>query len=329
MENPFILIAVFVACLITYQLLTRNRRKLKKIRQEWETGTYIALHEDIQSVSSYWRNKKECAEFYAGIDQITWDDLAMDQVFKKMNYTKTSVGSEYLFNQLRDIDPKLEGLQSKEELYTLVAQDDKLREQVLLILSSLGKRNYADSSSYFYHFNDHKINFAYVYVLLACIPIISVFLMFFSLKVGIISLIISLLINALIYYRNKKTLENNLHSITYVAAIVNTGKSLASVRHPQFSIYRDLMKKEGKGLKRVSFFGKVLSIGTYTGGDFDILLEYFRIVFLLDFISYNQIVKAIVTHQNAYQQLWEAIGELDAAIAIAFYRKSLSSYVLP
>lgn len=329
MENPLLLIAVFVACLITYQLLTRNRRKLKKMRQEWETGTYIALHEDIQSVSSYWRNKKERAEFYAGIDQITWDDLAMDQVFKQMNYTKTSVGSEYLFNQLRDINPKLKGLQSKEELYTLVAQDDKLREQVLLILSSLGKRNYADSSSYFYQFNDHQIKFAYVYVLLACIPIISVFLMFVSFKVGIISLISSLLVNALIYYRNKKTLENDLHSITYVAAIVNTGKGLASVRHPQFSIYRDLMKKEGKGLKRVSFFGKVLSIGTYTGGDFDILLEYFRIVFLLDFISYNQIVKAIVTHQNAYKQLWESIGELDAAIAIAFYRKSLSSYTLP
>lgn len=329
MENPFLLIAVFVACLIAYQLLTRNRRKLKKIRQEWETGTYIALHEDIQSVSSYWRNKKERAEFYAGIDQITWDDLAMDQVFKQMNYTKTSVGSEYLFNQLRDIDPKLERLQSKEELYTLVAHDDKLREQVLLILTSLGKRNYADSSSYFYHFNDHQIKFAYVYVLLACMPIFSVFLMFFSFKAGIISLISSLLINALIYYRNKKTLENDLHSITYVAAIVNTGKSLASVRHPQFSTFRDLMKKEGKGLKRVSFFGKVLSIGTYTGGDFDILLEYFRIVFLLDFISYNQIVKAIVTHQNAYQQLWESIGELDAAIAIAFYRKSLSSYTLP
>lgn len=329
MENPFLLIVVFVVCLIAYQLLTRNRRKLKNIRQEWESGTYIALQEDLQSISSYWKNKKEHAEFYAGIDQITWDDLAMDQVFKKMNYTRTSVGSEYLFNQLRDIDPKLEGLQSKEELYALVAKDDKLREQVLLILSSLGKRNYADSSSYFYRFNDHKIKFAYVYVLLACVPIFSVFLMFFSLKVGLVSLISSLLINALVYYRNKKTLENDLHSITYAAAIVNTGKSLASIRNPQFSLYRDILKREGKGLKRVSFFGKVLSIGTYTGGDFDILLEYFRIVFLLDFISYNQIVKAIVTHQNAYQQLWEAIGELDAAIAVAFYRKSLSTYTLP
>ncbi|MDE0582542.1 hypothetical protein ON064_05735 [Planococcus sp. A6] len=329
MESPFIFMGLFVVCLITYQLLTRNRRKLKKIRQEWETETYIAIKEDVQSVSSYWRNNKERSEFYAGVDQITWDDLGMDQVFKKMNYTQTSVGSEYLFDQLRDIDPKLDGLQSKEELYTLMAKDDVLREKVLLILSSLGKRNYADTSSYFYNFSDHKIKFAYMYVLLACLPIFSLLLMFFSLKVGIISLVSSLVINAVIYYRNKKMVENDLHSITYAAAIVNTGRSLTSIRHSQFSVFDDIFKKEGKGLKKVSFFGKVLSIGTNTGGDFDVFFEYFRIVFLLDFISYNQIMKAIVTHQKAYRQLWESIGELDAAIAIAFYRKSLSFYTLP
>lgn len=275
MGNPFLLIAVFAVCLIAYQLLTRNRRKLKNIRQEWETGTYIALHEDFQSVSSYWKNKKEHAEFYAGVDQITWDDLAMDQVFKKINYTKSSVGSEYLFNQLHDIDPKFEGLQSKEELYKLVEKDEKLRERVLLILSNLGKRNYANSSSYFYNFNDHKIKFAYLYAFLACVPLISISLMFLNLTVGIISLIGSLVINALVYYRNKNALDNDLHSITYAAAIINTGESLASIRHPQFSIYDDILKKEGKGLKRVSFFGKVLSIGTYTGGDFDI---FFRVL---------------------------------------------------
>lgn len=329
MENPFILIGLFVAGFIVYQLLTRNGRKLKKIRQEWETGDYIALREDIESVSSYWRNKKEHADFYAGVDGITWADLAMDQVFKKLNYTKTSVGSEYLFNQLRDIDPKLERLQSKEELYRLIEKDDALREKILFILSSLGKRNYADTSSYIYNFTDQKIKFAYVYIILACLPIFSIFLMFFSLKTGIISLISALLINGLIYYRNKRMLDNDLHSITYAAAIVNTGKSLAAVRHPQLLVFQEILKREGKGLKRASFFGKVLSIGTYTGGDFDILLEYLRIVFLLDFISHNQIVRTIFTHRQAYQQLWEAIGELDAAIAIAFYRKTLPFYTTP
>lgn len=329
MENPFVLIGIVVACLIAYQLATQNRRKLKKLRQEWETGIHSALSEDVRSVSSYWRNKKERSVSYAGVDQITWDDLAMDQVFQKINYTKSSVGSEYLFNQLRDIDPKFEGLKAKEELYTLMARDEKLREKILLVLSDLGKRNYANTSSYFTNFNEHKIKFAVIYVLLASFPILSFLFMFFSVEAGIISLVSSLAINAVIYYRNNKMLENDLHSITYLAAIVNAGKSLAAIRHPQCSVFSDVLKREGKGLRKVSFFGKVLSIGTNTGGDFDVLFEYFRIVFLLDFISYNQIVKTIVTHQKAYQQLWESIGELDAAIAIAFYRKSLSCYALP
>lgn len=329
MENSFILIGIVVAGFIVYQLMTQNGRKLKKIRQEWETGDFIALSEDVETVSSYWRNKKEPADFYAGIDGITWDDLSMDQVFKKLNYTKSSVGSEYLFNQLRDIDPKLQGLQSKEELYTLMEKDDALREKVLVILSGLGKRNYADTSSYFYNLNDQKIKFPYIYVFLACLPVLSVLLMFFNFNMGLLSLTGSIVLNAVIYYRNKKLLDNDLHSITYAAAIVNTGKRLAAVRHPQLPVFGDILKIEGKGLGKVSFFGQILSIGNKSGGDLDVLFEYFRIVFLLDFISYNQIVKTIATHRQAYQQLWEAIGELDAAIAVAFYRKSLPFYTRP
>lgn len=329
MENGFILIGLFVAGFIVYHLLTRNGRKLKKIRQEWETGEFIALNEDVESVSSYWRNKKEHADFYAGVDGITWDDLAMDQVFKKVNYTQTSVGSEYLFNQLRDIDPELEDLQSKEELYRLVEEDQALREKVLLVLSGLGKRNYADTSSYFYELNDQKIKFAYIYIFLACLPVLSVLLMFFDFNLGLLSLTGSIVINAVVYYRNKNMLENDLHSITYAAAIVNAGKSLAAVRHPQLPVFEDILKREGRGLGKVSFFGQLLAIGNKNGGDFDLFFEYFRIVFLLDFISYNQIVQAIVAHQKAYQRLWKAIGEVDAAIAVAFYRNSLSDYALP
>lgn len=329
MENGFILIGLFVAGFIVYQLLTRNGRKLKKIRQEWETGDFIALSEDVESVSSYWRNKKERTDFYAGVDGITWDDLSMDQVFKKVNYTQTSVGSEYLFNQLRDIDPKLGDLQSTEELYRLVEKDQALREKVLLILSGLGKRNYTDTSSYFYELNDQKIKFAYLYIFLACLPVLSVLLMFFNFNLGLLSLTGSIVLNAVIYYRNKKMLENDLHSITYAAAIVNTGKSLAAMRHPQLPVFEDILKREGRGLGKVSFFGQLLAIGNKNGGDFDLFFEYFRIVFLLDFISYNQIVNTIAAHRKAYQQLWEAIGQLDAAIAVAFYRKSLPFYTTP
>ncbi|MFD1929585.1 hypothetical protein ACFSFY_16200 [Sporosarcina siberiensis] len=329
MEKVIVLFIIAVVFVIAYNFLIRDKRKLKSLRQEWENGVYFALSEDVKSVSSYWMNKKDTNTFYTGVDQLTWNDLSMQDVFEKLNYTKSTVGSEYLFNQLRDIDPKHTRTDKKEQLYTLFSTDQQLREKVQLILISLGKRNYTDSSSYFYKFKNHKIKHAYLYIILACLPVLSIILIFFSLKYGLASLFCAFLLNVFVYYRNQRSLENDLHSITYVASIVNAGKSLAAIRHPKFTTFSRLFKEEGKGLRRISLFGKVLSLGSNSGGDFDVLFEYIRILFLLDFIAYNQIVKTIVTHQNAYKELWEMTGELDAAIAVAFYRRSLTSYTKP
>lgn len=328
MIHPFFIILIVAALLIAYHLLTRNNKKLKKLRKEWETGDFIAINEDYKSISSYWANKKTHEGNYDGIDQLTWDDLAMEEVFKRINYTQSTVGSEYLFNQLRDIDPKLEGVHKKEELYKLLANNQGLREKVLLVLSSLGKRNYTKSSSFFYEINEKKNRSTFIYMLLALLPVASVVFMFFNLGYGITSLFTAFLINVIVYYRNKRALDNDLFAITYVAAVVNTGKQLAAIKDPAFAMHANEFRKAIKPLKKVSFFGKIVSFGG-TGGEFDVLFEYFRILFLVDLISYNQILKAIANHQAEYQAVWVHIGKLDAAIAVAFYRKSLAVYSTP
>ena len=91
---------------------------------------------------------------------MTWDDLAMNEVFKKLNYTQSTVGSEYLFNQLRDINPSLVRVQNNQELYTLLASNQELREEIILILQVSGKRNYTNSSSFFYENQGNKITHA-------------------------------------------------------------------------------------------------------------------------------------------------------------------------
>lgn len=312
-----------------YHLLTSDRRKLKRFREEWETGAFNAQIEDVYTVSSYWRNKRKHEDTSIGIDQLTWDDLAMQEVFEKLNYTQTSVGSEYLFDLLHDVDPALVDAADKEALYTLLLNDHVLREKVLLILSSLGKDDYANTSLYFYDFDDQKLKRPLMYVILFCLPFMSMFLMFASLQYGLISLFGSFMINLFVYYKNKRYLENDLRSMTYVASMIHTGKKLATIEQPIFTVYKNMMKGDGQGLRKISFWGKVLSIGGNRGGDFDFLFEYFRIVFLLDFIAYNRIVQAMITYRTSYKRLWESIGELDAAIAVAFYRKSLAQYTIP
>lgn len=327
--KPIIIILLLVAVLIVYHFVTKNNKKLNKIRKEWESGYFHAVSENYQSVSSYWENKKRSKSGYDGVDQLTWDDLAMNEVFKKLNYTQSTVGSEYLFNQLRDINPSLVQQQNNEELYTLLASNQELREEIILILSGLGKRNYTNSSSFFYENQDDKIKHTSIYILLAIFPILSLILMFYSLKYGIILILSSFLLNTIIYYRNKLIVENELYAVSYVAAIIHAAKSLASINHPKFTTNAKEFRQKVHPIKKVLTLTKIVAFGKEGGGEFDFIFEYIRIIFLLDFISYKKIIKTVFNYKEEYRKVWERIGELDAAIAVAFYRKSLDTYCTP
>jgi len=327
--KPIIIILLLVVAFIVYHLLTKNNKKLKKIRKEWESGHFHAVSENDKSVSAYWENKKNSKPVYDGVDQLTWDDLAMNEVFKKLNYTQSTVGSEYLFNQLRDINPSLVQVQNNEELYSILASNQELREDIILILSGLGKRNYTNSSSFFYDNQGNKIKNASIYILLAVVPIVSIILMFCSLKYGVMLILGSFLLNTIIYYRNKSILENELFAVSYVAAIIHAAKSLASVSHPKFTIYAKEFKQKVRPIKKVLTLTKIVAFGKEGGGEFDFIFEYIRIIFLLDFISYNKIIKTVSNHKEEYRKVWQLIGELDAAIAVAFYRKTLNTYCTP
>ncbi|MBD7944283.1 hypothetical protein H9650_09140 [Psychrobacillus sp. Sa2BUA9] len=325
--STFFIIAIVVIAFISYHLLTRERKKLKKFREEWASGIFSSPEADLNSISSYWFNKKKQLKVYDGVDELTWADLGMNEVFKKLNYTQSSVGEEYLFNELRAIDPNKK--ESNEALYSLFTENVNLREKILLILSDLGKENYTNSSSYFFDFKEIEIKKTYMYVILALLPIASLLFLFISIKYGIISFIGSLILNGIIYYRNKTKIENNLHSVGYAAAIIFAGKRIASLKDLMLMPYIDGLKKSVQPLKKVVTFNRIATLGSGGSGEFDLLLEYVRILFLLDFISYNKIFKTISAHQKEYEEVWTLVGKLDAAIAVSYYRNTLDTYCTP
>ena len=202
----------------------------------------------------------------------------------------------------------IEHAQGNEELYTLLASNPELREEILLILSGLGKRNYTNSSSFFFDLHSIKIKNAFVYVLLALLPVASIVFLFYSLKHGLACLFGSFLINTIVYYRNKSKLENDLFSASYAAGVIRAGKRLASVRHPKFKPHAMEFKEKVQPIKKILVVDRIISFGSGGGGDFDLIFEYIRILFLLDFISYNKIIKTISKHRDEYRDVWERIG---------------------
>ncbi|WP_434284108.1 hypothetical protein [Clostridium botulinum] len=54
----------------------------------------------MTSILSYFKNTKDRKTFF--IDDITWNDLDMNEVFIRINNTQFSVGEEFLYNTLRE-----------------------------------------------------------------------------------------------------------------------------------------------------------------------------------------------------------------------------------
>lgn len=301
----------------------------KRFRREWETGTFSRQREATESVASYWENKKNSTPSYDGVDLLTWHDLSMDQVFQKINYTQTSVGSEYLVNQLRDITLSHDHFEKDEQLYIALENNQEIREEILILLSKLGKRDYTNSSSFFYGGSHKGLKNPNVFLFLGLLPVASIVLLFFQLKWGLFCLFLSFLVNSFMYYRYKNAFTYGLHSVTYAASIINTGKKLSTLQDASISKYAKRLKSNLKPLKRILFLSNFVSIGNKGGGEFDVIFEYIRILFLIDFISYGKIIDTVTKHAENYRDVWQTIGKLDAAIAVALYRRSLTSHCTP
>ena len=72
------------------------------------------------------------------LDDITWNDLGMDEIFKRMNYTLSASGEEYLYYTLRTLRQKEEELIHLEEVVRFFGEHPDLRVQVQLVMNRLG-----------------------------------------------------------------------------------------------------------------------------------------------------------------------------------------------
>lgn len=63
------------------------------------------------------------------IDDITWNDLGMDEVFKCINNTNSSVGQEYLYKMLREPVADAEKLHELDRLADEFTANEKKESQ--------------------------------------------------------------------------------------------------------------------------------------------------------------------------------------------------------
>ena len=321
-----ILVTVFIIGIID------NAKKKKyfiaKIKKEY--GTFANKdykEEQYKSIPSYF--KKHMGNVFV-IDDITWNDLEMDILFKMMNNTYSSAGEEYLYYLLRTPKKKIQELEEQEKLVRFF--DSNERERILLqqIFNKLGKTgkfsiydymNYLDTLGKRSNLKQHIMNFLFL-------PILGLF--FVNTGIGVVALITLIGINIISYFKEKDAIAPYVTSFMYVIRLLQATTELEAAKIKEIVPYVDKLNVSKRKFRKFRGYAKIVTSDMNASGNpLSILFDYVKMIFHIDIISFNSMFEDLKQHVNEVDEMITMIGRIEASIAIANYRRALDYYCVP
>ncbi|WP_042473151.1 MutS-related protein [Bacillus ndiopicus] len=324
MKITLIIASFLVLITIINLTLNSNRRKIKKIREDWEQK-HQPEEEPPQSVASYWCNKRDACKSQI-IDDYTWHDLNMDEVYKKIKFTYTSPGSEKLYATLREIHLEGEQHSKREALIKKLSENLALKEDLQFILHAIGKKNYMNSSAYMYRTDEKEIKNKWVYSLCSALPLLSLLVAVFSVKIAIFLFFGCAIMNTIIYMSIKDQYESEFFSLLYTISIISGAKRMTKLEQPEIAEEKKELIPQIKKLAPLYKYVHLISKNKETPAE--IVMDYLRTFFLVDFLIYSRMMKHLTKNQEAYTRTWEFVAEIDICLSILHMREQYT-YSIP
>ncbi len=276
--------------------------------------------ERFQRIPGYF--EKNSADFQ--IDDITWNDLGMDTIFMRTNYTISSTGEEYLYYMLRTPQFEEDRLKHFDEVveYYREHEEERLDYQCLMQkLGTTGKFSLYDYLDYLERLENRSNTKDYILIAVfaACVGLCCM-----ELTLGIIAILIWTGYQMFSYFKVKKDNEPYLISLAYVIRLINIAEKAVKFLPEVCDEERDILQEAGKNLnksKRGSFwvFGGMNKTGNFLDG----ILDYLRMTFHFDLIYFNRMREEMIQNLDKINILVEKLGYIEAAISVGMYRESL------
>lgn len=278
-----------------------------------------------QHISMYYR--KHQAPYQ--IDDITWNDLDMDDVYRKMNYSHSTVGDEYLYYRLRTPMQTPEDAVKLEKYIRYFMQHEKERVTLQLQFAKLGRMGKYSLYEYLDYLDTLGERNNLTYYLAIVLILLSIGAMFLSTPLGIVMLLAVLCRNMVNYYKEQKEIEPYITSFRYIARLMNAAKEIgklpveeiAEEKEKLLSCYRIM-----ENFKRNSFIvlsGNRGGSGVVSSNLLEVLFDYLRMIFYLDLIKFNSMLKTVRVHSAQIDEMVTLIGRLETAIVIGEYRAGM------
>ena len=290
-----------------------GKKRIRRIQARYgkDPGTRYE-EEDLREIRAYADSRIQADPALFALDEITWADLSMDTVFERICGTDSAAGEQVLYAWLRC--PAMEAAEygRRRALIRAVEADPDLRLKLQLILSKIGKSRAARTAETFAPGAHGKRRLAAALLLSGGLAAAGLGLM---LTPACLPVFVALLcLNPLYHIAMVRRLDAHLPAVNSSVALAAAFQRILALGDPGLSACLRPYEAAGRQTHRLARMGGVSFTANHE------VMQLLNGLFLFDLILYEWLKVRLYGRREAVSAIHEAVGSVDAAIAVASYR---------
>lgn len=333
MEYLFMAAALALFVVVIFLLEAYRAKKTEKQFIAKLYDGYLQLAEKnyaperFEKIKSYYLRHREDGQ----IDDITWNDLGMDDIFKRMNYTLSASGEEYLYYTLRTLRQDGESAAHFEKVINAFGEHPEERVRFQFRMNQLGHTgkyslyDYIENLDYLGERSSRKN----IICDLLFLPFIALLWIWFP--VGVAGIVVLMVYNIVSYFKEKAEIDPYITSFAYLIRLLNVCEELERLKQEELAGELARIREAGRTLRPLrknSFW--VMSAGNSRAGAASgdiiaVVTDYIRMVFHVDLIRFNGMLRFLREHIEETDRLISTVGYLETAVAVWSFRQSLEN----
>jgi hypothetical protein len=337
-----ILVFMMALVLIFFLVLVKSKRDMRrdkkrflaKLKEKYGVpGEKEYKVERFERVSGYYEKHRQPDQ----IDDITWNDLNMDEVFCRIDTSLSAAGEEYLYYLLRTPSFSQKELEEREEIIGFFASEADTRYKTQWILHGLGYTGKFSLYDYLDYLGELEVPSKRIAGLIDLLYVPLILLTAWQVMPWLVVLLGLLGFQIIRYFAEKERMQPYLISLSYVLRLVTSCDKLANTLSELGGVLKLQMRQAVRELGPLSNQALWLMAGGSLGGakvgngnPLDLLLDYVRMLTHVDLMLFYRMLRFLRLHERAVDVLLTCAGRIEAGIVIASYRASLEEgYCLP
>jgi DNA mismatch repair ATPase MutS len=181
-----------------------KKRTVRELKKEW--GRMIKdepSYDKMLTIDSYYQTVRDDA---LDVDDVTWNDLDMEEIYYRLNHTESAMGEEYLYAVLRKPLFSKDVLQERSRLATFFMENEEKRIRIQTSLRKMGKLRNISLHEYINKTVSIDVSDTPRHMIYNMVLLLSLALTFYSPLFGI-ALTVMVINNVITYYKRKAEIE--------------------------------------------------------------------------------------------------------------------------